>query len=238
MDDQNSEKTIDFANNDQNSHQNLDNTLESENHESYFSLGLKVAELEDTDELKQTEDEQVDMVDEKNEQNEILQENHVEKQSITETENSNKITTKKDSIDDIIDKIRHDQIDNKDVCNYVLNMLVDGEFDLDKNFVIKNNTNILLMVQVIKCSNLSLKAELWSLFTALLRKSYLNLQACVEIDLIETALHELQTADNVCADLIVELLTVLASYNISVEELKSIFGMLKGENHVWVSLNF
>jgi hypothetical protein len=37
------------------------------------------------------------------------------------------------------------------------------------------------------------------LFTAILRKSQLNLQACVEIGLIETALHELEQADQICA---------------------------------------
>ena len=78
------------------------------------------------------------------------------------------------------------------------------------------------------------KAELWSLFTAILRKSQLNLQACVEIGLIETALHELDDADQICADLIVEMLTVLASYNITVEELKAIFHKLKGDDQKWV----
>jgi len=53
--------------------------------------------------------------------------------------------------------------------------------------------------------------------------------------LIETALHELKDADPVCADLIVEILTVLASYSITVEELKAIFSMLKADNKVWVS---
>lgn len=72
------------------------------------------------------------------------------------------------------------------------------------------------------------------MFTAILRKSQLNLQACVEIGLIETALHELEDADQICADLIVEMLTVLASYNITVEELKAIFNRLKCENQTWV----
>ena len=74
------------------------------------------------------------------------------------------------------------------------------------------------------------------MFTAILRKSQLNLQACVDIGLIETALHELEDADEICADLIVEMLTVLASYNITVEELKAIFSRLKGENQIWVFL--
>jgi hypothetical protein len=37
-------------------------------------------------------------------------------------------------------------------------------------------------------------------------------------------------------DLIVEMLTVLANYNITVEELKAIFYRLKGENQIWVIL--
>ena len=37
-------------------------------------------------------------------------------------------------------------------------------------------------------------------------------------------------------DLIVEMLTVLAGYNITVEELKAIFHKLKGTDKQWVSL--
>ena len=83
------------------------------------------------------------------------------------------------------------------------------------------------------------KKAQWSLFTAILRKSHLYLQACVEIGLIETALHELEDADSICADLIVEMLTVLVNYSITVEELKAIFNKLKGSNKYWVfrSLN-
>lgn len=101
--------------------------------------------------------------------------------------------------DEIIDRVKSNKIANKDICNYVLNLLVGGEFDLEKNFVIKNVKSILLMIQVIKCARPALKAELWSLFTAILRKSQLNLQACVEIGLVETALHELDDADQICA---------------------------------------
>lgn len=64
----------------------------------------------------------------------------------------------------------------------------------------------------------------------------MNLQACVEIGLIETALHELNDADEVCADLIVDMLTVLASYSITVEELKAVFSKLKANDKIWVSI--
>jgi hypothetical protein len=40
---------------------------------------------------------------------------------------------------DIIDKIKTCQMTNKEIINYVLNMLVDGEFDMEKNFVIRNH---------------------------------------------------------------------------------------------------
>lgn len=214
---------------------------------TYFSLGLNAAENNDTDDISKYENEKIDQItansDSYNNINEfkknlkksfILEDIKISKQSSESIITSVNLNLKKTSIDYIIDQLRNNQIDNKEVCNYVLNMLVDGEFDLEKNFVIKNYTNILLMVQVIKCANSNLKAELWSLFTALLRKSYLNLQACVDIGLIETVLQELETADYICGDLIIELLTVLANYNINVEELKIMFNWLKGENHFWV----
>ena len=59
--------------------------------------------------------------------------------------------------DEIIDRLRENRISNKDVCNYILNLLVGGEFDLEKNFIIKNVTSILKMIQVIKCANPALK---------------------------------------------------------------------------------
>ena len=227
---------------------------------TYFSLGSKPDEIEDTpseensgekpksediklEETNLENNEEQSQVEEKKEdlepKEELLVENKVEVVEIKKLEtngllNGDSHFTNNLQIDEMIEKIRQNSVSNKDVCNYVLNLLVDGEFDLEKNFVIKNYKTILLMMQVIKCANPSLKAELWSLFTAILRKSQLNLQACVEIGLIETALHELEDADQVCADLIVEMLTVLANYNINVEELKAIFNRLKGEDQSWV----
>lgn len=63
------------------------------------------------------------------------------------------------TFDQVIDKLRENRISNKDICNYILNLLVGGEFDLEKNFVIQNVTSILKMIQVIKCANPSLKVN-------------------------------------------------------------------------------
>lgn len=109
----------------------------------------------------------------------------------------------KKQLEFIMEKLKCNQVSNKEVVDFVLNLLVGGSFDLEKNFIISHKNNILYMIQVIKCASDTLKAELWSLFTAILRKSYLNVQACVEIGLIETALHELSEADNVCAGIFI-----------------------------------
>lgn len=62
------------------------------------------------------------------------------------------------TFDEVIDELRGEaRVANKDVCNYILNLLVGGEFDLDKNFIISNVTSILKMIQVIKCANPALK---------------------------------------------------------------------------------
>jgi hypothetical protein len=61
--------------------------------------------------------------------------------------------------DSIIEKVKQNRLSHKEVSNYVLNLLVGGEFDLEKNFVIQNLKNILLMIQVIKCATPSLKVR-------------------------------------------------------------------------------
>jgi hypothetical protein len=104
-----------------------------------------------------------------------------------------------------------------------------------------------------------LQAEIWSVFIAILRKSVRNLQACTEVGLIEHVLLRLNRADVVVAgekeilllvqlnvisefynkilfsDLLIEMLGVLASYSITVKELKLLFGAMKANNGKWVS---
>jgi hypothetical protein len=60
-------------------------------------------------------------------------------------------------IDEFIDEVKQNRVSNKDACNYMLNLLVSGEFDLEKNFIIQNVNNILNLIQVIKCAQPSLK---------------------------------------------------------------------------------
>ncbi|CAB3374567.1 Hypothetical predicted protein [Cloeon dipterum] len=76
-------------------------------------------------------------------------------------------------------------------------------------------------------------AEIWSVFIAILRKSVRNLQACTDVGLIEHVLIRLSRAETVVADLLIEMLGVLASYSITVKELKLLFGAMKAANGKW-----
>lgn len=108
------------------------------------------------------------------------------------------------------------------------------------------------------CNLFPFQAEIWSVFIAILRKSVRNLQACTEVGLIEHVLLRLNRAEVVVAgknddmphtyvahqltnsslfstDLLIEMLGVLASYSITVKELKLLFGAMKAINGKWVS---
>ncbi|XP_050298842.1 neurobeachin isoform X6 [Anthonomus grandis grandis] len=111
--------------------------------------------------------------------------------------------------------------------------LVGGEFDMELNFVIQDAQNIRHMLELLDHCPPNLQAEIWSVFIAILRKSVRNLQACTDVGLIEHVLKRLRYADAVVADLLIEMLGVLASYSITVKELKLLFGAMKASNGKW-----
>ncbi|XP_051994075.1 lipopolysaccharide-responsive and beige-like anchor protein isoform X2 [Xyrauchen texanus] len=125
------------------------------------------------------------------------------------------------------------EVSNRDVVETVFNLLVGGQFDLEMNFIIQETESILCMVELLDKCDFTCQAEVWSMFTAVLKKSLRNLQACTEISLIQLVLQRIDQADNMIADLMVEMLGVLASYSITVKELKLFFSKLKGEHGQW-----
>ena len=62
-----------------------------------------------------------------------------------------------------------------------------------------------------------------------------NLQACTEAGLMEQLLQRLHRAQPLVVDLIVDLMGILASYSITVKELKTLFSVMKAVNKKWVS---
>ncbi|XP_035904637.1 neurobeachin isoform X20 [Anopheles stephensi] len=133
----------------------------------------------------------------------------------------------------LIGLIEVGQVSNREVVNTVLHLLVGGEFDMELNFVVQDAQNVKHMLELLDHCPANLQAEVWSVFIAILKKSVRNLQACTEIGLIEHVLARLQQAEPIVADLLIEMLGVLASYSITVKELKLLFGAMKAVNGKW-----
>ncbi|PVD34451.1 hypothetical protein C0Q70_05725 [Pomacea canaliculata] len=133
----------------------------------------------------------------------------------------------------LIGLIKVNQVSSKDVVDTVLHLLVGGEFDIENNFIIQNPKNILHMLKLLEVCPHTLQAEIWSVFTAMLKKSRRNLAACTDVGLIGLALKMLGNAEDMAADLIVEMLGILASYSITVKELRALFAFLKAKDGKW-----
>uniref|UniRef100_A0A9L0QZ96 Lipopolysaccharide-responsive and beige-like anchor protein n=1 Tax=Equus caballus TaxID=9796 RepID=A0A9L0QZ96_HORSE len=89
------------------------------------------------------------------------------------------------------------------------------------------------MVDLLEKCDVTCQAEVWSMFTAILKKSIRNLQVCTEVGLVEKVLEKIEKVDNMIADLLVDMLGVLASYNLTVRELKLFFSKLQGDKGQW-----
>ncbi|XP_077059368.1 lipopolysaccharide-responsive and beige-like anchor protein isoform X2 [Siphateles boraxobius] len=125
------------------------------------------------------------------------------------------------------------EVSNRDIVETIFNLLVGGQFDLEMNFIIQETESIICMVELLEKCDSTCQAEVWSMFTAVLKKSLRNLQACTDIGLIQLVLQCIDRVDTIVADLMVDMLGVLASYCITVKELKLFFSNLKGEQDQW-----
>ncbi|XP_064880180.1 lipopolysaccharide-responsive and beige-like anchor protein [Oncorhynchus nerka] len=125
------------------------------------------------------------------------------------------------------------EVSNRDIVETVFNLLVGGQFDLEMNFIIQEKDSIVCMVELLDKCEPTCQAEVWSIFTAILKKSLRNLQACTDTALINLVLDRVAHTDSMIADLMVDMLGVLASYSITVKELKLFFSKLQGEKGQW-----
>ncbi|XP_029090870.1 lipopolysaccharide-responsive and beige-like anchor protein isoform X1 [Monodon monoceros] len=125
------------------------------------------------------------------------------------------------------------EVSNRDIVETVFNLLVGGQFDLEMNFIIQEGESIICMVDLLEKCDFTCQAEVWSMFTAILKKSIRNLQVCTEVGLVEKVLGKIEKVDSMIADLLVDMLGVLASYNLTVRELKLFFSKLQGDKGQW-----
>ncbi|XP_004685379.1 PREDICTED: lipopolysaccharide-responsive and beige-like anchor protein isoform X2 [Condylura cristata] len=125
------------------------------------------------------------------------------------------------------------EVSNRDIVETVFNLLVGGQFDLEMNFIIQEGESIICMVDLLEKCDITCQAEVWSMFTAILKKSIRNLQICTEVGLVEKVLGKIEKVDSMIADLLVDMLGVLASYNLTVRELKLFYSKLQGDKGQW-----
>ncbi|XP_040274469.1 lipopolysaccharide-responsive and beige-like anchor protein [Bufo bufo] len=125
------------------------------------------------------------------------------------------------------------EVTTRDLVDTVFNLLVGGQFDLEMNFIIQEVESIICMVELLDKCDVTCQAEIWSIFTAILKKSIRNLLICTEVGLVELVLNRISKVDGMIADLLVDMLGVLASYSITVRELKLFFSNLQGEKGHW-----
>lgn len=74
-----------------------------------------------------------------------------------------------------------------------------GEFDLGTNFIIQDAESISCMVELLEHCDISCQAEIWSMFTAILRKSVRNMQTSTEVGLIQQVLPKMSMVDDMIA---------------------------------------
>lgn len=77
--------------------------------------------------------------------------------------------------------------------------LVGGEFDLETNFIIQDAGSIGCMLELQEHCDVTCQAEIWSMFTAILRKSVRNLQTSTEVGLIQQVLLRMRSVDDMIA---------------------------------------
>ncbi|KAK4434240.1 BEACH domain-containing protein B [Sesamum alatum] len=113
----------------------------------------------------------------------------------------------------------------------LLDMLVDGKFDLKMNSVIKNEDVILLYLSVLQKSSDSLQHHGLNMFLHLLRDSLSNQASCVRAGMLDFLLHWFsQDNSETIVWTISQLIQVIGGHSISGKDIRKIFALLRSEN--------
>ncbi|XP_067949217.1 lipopolysaccharide-responsive and beige-like anchor protein [Watersipora subatra] len=126
-----------------------------------------------------------------------------------------------------------EQVTDRDVVDTVLNVLVGGRFDLESNFVVKNFDNVRHLLKFTAHISVKLQAEIWSMVSGILRKSRRNLLAFTESNFIQFILLHINDSSPMIGDLLMDMMTVLTGYSITVAELQLLFTKLKAVDNEW-----
>ncbi|KAL6578417.1 hypothetical protein OROMI_010745 [Orobanche minor] len=113
----------------------------------------------------------------------------------------------------------------------LLDMLVDGKFDLKVTYVIKNEDVILLYLSVLQKSSDSLQHHGLNIFLHLLRDSLSNRASCVRAGMLDFLLNWFsQDNAETLIGKISQLIQVIGGHSISGKDIRKIFALLRSES--------
>ncbi|XP_042508929.1 BEACH domain-containing protein B-like isoform X1 [Macadamia integrifolia] len=112
----------------------------------------------------------------------------------------------------------------------LLDMLVDGKFDIKLTTVIKNEDVVLLFLSVLQKSSDSLRSYGLNVFQQLLRDSISNRDSCVRAGMLNFLLDWFAQEENDGVILkIAQLIQVIGGHSISGKDIRKIFALLRGD---------
>ncbi|XP_031393123.1 BEACH domain-containing protein B isoform X2 [Punica granatum] len=116
------------------------------------------------------------------------------------------------------------------LLNALLDMLVDGKFDVKANHIIKNEDVIILYLSVLHKSSESLCHHGLNLFQILLRDSLSNQASCVRAGMLSFLLDWFSQEENDSIIMkIAQLIQVIGGHSISGKDIRRIFALLRSE---------
>ncbi|KAM6596704.1 hypothetical protein CsatA_007228 [Cannabis sativa] len=119
------------------------------------------------------------------------------------------------------------------LLNALLDMVVDGKFDLKAGAIIKNEDVIILYLSVLRKSSESLQQHGLDVFQQLLRDSISNRASCVRAGMLNFLLDWFpqESSDSVIFK-IAHLIQVIGGHSISGKDIRKIFALLRSEKLV------
>ncbi|KAI4337584.1 hypothetical protein L6164_015981 [Bauhinia variegata] len=119
---------------------------------------------------------------------------------------------------------------SENLLNALLDMLIDGKFDVKMSPIIKNEDVIILYLIILQKSRESLQLDGLSLFQQLLRDSISNRASCVRAGMLNFLLNWFSQGDN--DDVIFkisQLIQAIGGHSISGKDIRKIFALLRSE---------
>ncbi|EFA75292.1 BEACH domain-containing protein [Heterostelium album PN500] len=134
-----------------------------------------------------------------------------------------------DSLKNII--VKSERSISEKTMNILLDMMVDGDFDREYNYVIQNSDATLLIFQLLQHFPLELQHQILDTFTPIVLKCTTNQSVCCNCHLIYHLLGAINAKQPMeITTKILQLIQYLGYHSVSVRELKKLFGLLKSDD--------